>query len=1386
MSSTPLQPGDTSKFSAGADNQSMTDDAADLLEPCPPTGETNGEPTYIVGIGASAGGLEALESFFDHMPPDCGLAFVVVQHLSPDFISMMDEILARHTKLAVQIAENDMPLEANTVYLLPPKMVMVVSDGRLLLSERDPGQTLSLPIDIFFRSLAHDAGKNAVAVVLSGSGSDGSHGIKDIHTAGGLVLAQDVKTAKFDSMPASAIATGVVDQVLNPEAMPGAILRHVRHLPANTLTEPSKIDDGEYAAIFRLLNKGYGIDFAYYKPATVSRRIQRRMTMGGFDTVADYAAHLEEDREALSLMYKDLLIGVTQFFRTPGAFDHLERVVIPTILANAAPEIGVRVWVAGCATGEEAYSVAMLFLERTSGMERPPSVKIFATDVHRESLDVASAGIYTEENMVNVSSMRRDRFFRQSNSHFQVTQELRQMIVFTQHDVVNSPPFTKIDLIVCRNLLIYLQPAVQKKVLALFHFALKPKGILFLGPSETLGEMEDEFDSVDRHWRIHSKRREARLTNFARKQDGFAMTSHQIVLPSLTRQVRSDQWLLGVYDVLLEQRMPPGFLLSQNREILHTFGDASRFLRHRGRTSIDILDLVQGDLRIALSAAIQRALRDKAPVAYGRVQALLPDGEEAVSLRVEPVSGKHETGMYLHVILETVQESAPLEEAAEDFVLDEGSRRRLEMLEDELQYTRENLQATIEELETSNEELQATNEELVASNEELQSTNEELHSVNQELYTVNSEFENKINELIQLSRDIDNLLKSTEIGTIFLDKQLQIRKFTPSATVSFNLLPQDIGRPIQHISSNIVDDPEMLVNARRVLESGTPSQKEVMTASGVWLLKRILPYRTEAGLIDGVLITFVDISRLKQAEEAFRKSEKKFRIIFEQSVNGMVFLDQRGRILEANQAMSDMLGHSREHLLAAGLSQLMPPVEAERFHASYARVAAGETSRLHTDIRLGRKDGETIWARLTLSVLRDSADAAFFAVGMIEDITDRKRFETEIVNAKEWAEAASSAKTEFLANMSHEIRTPISGIMGMTDLLLTSAEKPEEKQFLSMIRSSAQSLLAIVNDVLDLSKIEAQKLELDLGNFDPRAMLESLVQEFSVQAMEKGLDLRFAPASDMPGLILGDSLRIAQIVKNLLSNALKFTDKGSVTLTVRTVAAPAGSATLEFCVSDTGIGIAPTQLSRLFQNFSQADSSYSKRFGGTGLGLAISKRLAELMGGAISVESMPGKGSVFCFSASFKTVQQAQTGGSNISPASIGALSGLPRLDILVAEDNSVNQLFICRVLEMAGHKVTLASNGEEVLEALDKGRFDLIFMDIQMPVLDGIKTTEIIRNASDPAVRNIPIIALTAYSMVGDRERILSTGVNDYLSKPVDLKDLTEAITRTVIGNGR
>lgn len=841
-------------------------------------------PEYIVGVGASAGGLESLERMFANMPYDTGMAFVVIQHLSPDFKSLMDELLARYTSLAIHRAEENMRVEANSIYLIPPKKEMIVADGRLLLQDKDPKSALTMPIDHFFRSLAQDAGDRSIGVILSGTGSDGSRGIRDIKNAGGLVIAETRETAKFDGMPQAALETGMVDQVMPPESIPQALVNYKLQKPFG---EPEGASDRALPegmeAVFKLLNDAHGIDFSHYKPNTVGRRIQRRVSLVGARTLDQYVEKLRDDPEELNSLYRDLLIGVTRFFRDRDAFLRLEHDVIPELIRSAG-EQEIRIWVAGCATGEEAYSLGMLFHEQLERAGKPINVKIFATDVHRTSLEVASTGVYGEEALADVSPERLERYFDKKRDGYHVVPDLRQMTVFATHNVTNDAPFTKLDLITCRNLLIYFQPTAQRKALSLFHFGLKTGGYLFLGPSETPGDLMDEYDDVDAHWKIYRKRRHVRLPGDFQLPLSSGILPLKSTLAAMPAPAASnpDPSLVSAYDQLLGRFMPPGLLIDEKRELLHAFGGAEKYLRIKsGRPSGDVLDLLDRELRTAVTGAVQRVLRDRAAVSYAGVRVTQDGQEQRMRVTVEPVDNPRSKFSQLLILLENMatpsaETGSPLAREL-DGDMQQMSADRIDALESELRYSKENLQATIEELETSNEEMQATNEELVASNEELQSTNEELQSVNEELYTVNAEYQKKIAELSELTSDMDNLLVSTEIGTIFLDKELKIRKFTPQIGQDFHLLPQDIGRPIDSFAHNILH-PGLIEDLRRVTETGTPCEKEVKDRSGKWLYLRILPYRTKTARPGGVVLTLVDITNVKRAEhdlaEAVRRRDE--------------------------------------------------------------------------------------------------------------------------------------------------------------------------------------------------------------------------------------------------------------------------------------------------------------------------------------------------------------------------------------------------------------------------------------------------------------------------------------------------------------------------------
>ncbi|MCA9149299.1 MAG: PAS domain-containing protein [Planctomycetales bacterium] len=837
--------------------------------------DTAGDDFHIVGIGASAGGLEALERFFDAMPADSGMAFVVVQHLSPDFKSLMDELLARHTKMSIYRVEGDMHVRANGIYLIPPRKNMIISERQLRLIDQVSTPGLNLPINLFFQSLASDLGHLAIGVVLSGTGSDGTRGLQDIHEQGGLVAVQDIETAGFDGMPRNAIATGMARIIAPPAEIAQQLCKYIadptEFQRGATAPEPPPLPGEEISTIFRLFRVGYGIDFNLYRESTIHRRIDRRMQLSRCATLADYVALLTEDSSELELLYRDLLVEVTRFFRDPQAFERLRDDVLPGIFKHAAETCSeIRVWVPGCATGEEAYSLAMLlddFAARHGKRSQP--IKVFATDVHRNSLEIASNGVFSSEAVASVPADIRTKYFTNHGTLYHVTRPIRQMVIFAPHDITRDPPFTKVDLISCRNVLIYFETNVQRRVLSLFHFGLRVDGVMLLGPSETTGDLATEFDAVDSHWRIFRKLRDVRLPDassvrLANPLFRVINTPYQASFSNVGNP--NDLLERRVVEDLLDRYVPPSFLVDKNMNLVHSFGEARQILvQPRGRPTLNVLKMVDGELKMALSAGLHRAIRENSRVALQGIRVEMPDGTRSVRLIVEPYKSSDQD-LFL-IAVEDTGLAVTGATIAESFDADSKSSQHIYNLERELEFIKESLQSTVEELETSNEELQSTNEELVASNEELQSTNEELHSVNEELYTVNAEYQRKIDELTQLTADMDNLIRSTEIGTIFLDCDLRIRRFTPAIASAFHILEQDVGRPISQFAYQF-ESSDWLDTAKQVIETGQPVEtKLVSRADGRTLLKRMLPYRSAAGQTSGIVITFTDVTAISRVEE---------------------------------------------------------------------------------------------------------------------------------------------------------------------------------------------------------------------------------------------------------------------------------------------------------------------------------------------------------------------------------------------------------------------------------------------------------------------------------------------------------------------------------------
>lgn len=1152
-------------------------------------------PTQVVGIGASAGGLEALERFFSRMPVNSGLAFVVIQHLSPDFKSLTDELLSRRTPLPMLQAQDGQSLRADTVFLLPPKKDMIVSGGRRLLKDKDPKQGMTLPIDHFLRSLAQDLRERAIAIILSGTGSDGSRGLRDIHEAGGLVLAQTPESAKFDGMPKSAIKTGCVDLVLSPEEMPEALLRYVQHplVPA-AATTTARIPESGTEAIFRLLRSTYDIDFSLYKPNTVARRIERRMLLNSCADQDSYIRLLSSNPAELNALFKDLLIGVTKFFRDAEAFAALEREVLPGLLQQVRRGEEFRAWVAGCATGEEAYSIAMLLQEQLSLAQKSAQVKIFATDVHQGSLEAASAGLYDDDVVASVSPARLQRWFVRKNlGQWQVAPELRKLVVFAQHNVIKDAPFTKLNLITCRNLLIYLQPEAQKKALSLFHFGLRAGGILMLGPSETPGDLGSEFEAAELHWKIFRKSRDVRLpTEVHLASIGGPQSQSQVS----SRSLGMDHHLQATYDLLLDEFMPPSLLLNENHEVLQSFAGASKYLHPKdGRFTTKVMEMVEPELRTALTTALQQAAKGSGPVVYQGVRARVNDQEVDLAVTVRPLAHRRSNTVHLLVALE--ERHAPPPEMPRSVDLTRASQEQVAALETELRYTQENLQATIEELETSNEELQAANEELIASNEELQSTNEELHSVNEELYTVNAEYQKKINELTELTTDMENLLTSTALYLIFLDRDLCIRKFTPRIAEAFNLLQQDVGRRIDSFTHSIIY-PELLGELEQVLRTEKMLEREVRDRSGHAFLLRILPYRT-ATAVEGVVLTMVDIDSLKRAQaEAYHKNQQLIGIL-ENSPNPVFIMDCSGRYLLANAEFTRLVGTNP---IGRTPDELFPRGTAEQIMRHVNQVLR-EGTTVTVEIAISSPQE----ARTFLSVkfpVRDEFGHIIGVGGLKTDATRLKQSEQEALEAVRQREL-------FLAMLSHELRNPLAAVQGTLQLLFRGSESPQGAmaEALHVIDRRVQHMARLLDDLLDVSRVTQNRIGLRSNVFDLGSTVRDVLEETKRTMDEKGLTLQVNEPGE-PLWVEGDPDRLQQIQVNLLLNAAKYTDTpGTVIYTMRKEGEEA-----VIRVRDSGQGIAPEMLERIFDLFVRLDRP-GRPSEGTGVGLTLVRSIVELHGG---------------------------------------------------------------------------------------------------------------------------------------------------------------------------
>jgi two-component system CheB/CheR fusion protein len=1205
------------------------------------------EGILLVGIGASAGGLDAARKLMAALGRGTGMAFILVQHLDPTHQSMMVELLAGHTAMTVREASDGLEIAPGNLYVIPPGTYLSVSKGTLHLTQPQARHGARLPFDFLLHAMAEAYGQRAVCVILSGSGSDGSLGLKAIKAHNGLVIAQEPTEADYDGMVRSAILTGAVDFVLPVAEIPAALAKYQQGLAAGPLADSNDPDAAvtrSLAAIIDLIRVRLNHDFRLYKPGTLLRRIERRMAMAAIDAtgIDRYVDLLRRDQTEVALLANDLLINVTSFFRDPSVFDLLATSTVPDLVSGRSADQPIRVWVAGCSTGEETYSLAMLFVEAIEAANLSIKLQLFASDVDPTAIAAAREGLYPESIATDVSPARLARFFSKEERGYRILPELRARVVFTVQDVLADPPFSRIDMVSCRNLLIYLRPEAQQKVTALFHFALREGGVLLLGSSETVADANGSFQLISKSARLYRHTARSRPGELA-----FAMSSGD----SLRAGVRpgpapppSRQSTLAELcrKAVVENYAPAAILINQRHECLYFLGPTDRFLRVApGHPTHDILAMVQPDVRNKLRSALQRAAAEKTRIVVsgGRTT------HEGAALSFRIAAQHVQNGAEELLLVCFIEETGPDPRQARPTT--GGGQPELAALESELEITRAELQSAIRDLESSSEEQKAINEEALSVNEEYQSTNEELmtskeelQSLNEELTALNSQLQETLERQRTTSNDLQNILYSTDIATLFLDAKLDIRFFTPATRAIFSVIPSDIGRPLADLNSLAVD-LELLNDALMTLKNSVPIEREIEGQNGAWYLRRVLPYRTAEHGVDGVVITFTDI-------------------------------------------------------------------------------------------------------------------------------TERKRVAKALEVAKQQAEAANAGKSRFLASASHDLRQPLQTLALLQGLLSKKVEGGEAKKLVDLMDPTLSAMSGMLNTLLDINQIDAGTVQPEMVRFPINGLLTKLLDEFTYHAEARGLALHVVPSS---AVVYSDPRLLEQIMRNLLSNALKYTRHGKVLLGCRH-----NGAVLSIEVWDTGIGIPPSELQAIFVEYHQLDNEARERSRGLGLGLPIVQRLADLLGHRVHVRSNAGRGSMFAVEVGpppdhddADPDDAADNVGDNTTDA---ARTGT----ILAIEDDPELRELLDLVLTDEGHRVMTAPDGVTALELVGRGRAtpSLILADYNLPNgLDGLQTSAALRLKLRA---DIPVIVLTGDISTETLREIANMDCLQ-ISKPVQPAVLTRLI---------
>jgi two-component system, chemotaxis family, CheB/CheR fusion protein len=1204
------------------------------------------EPFPVVAVGASAGGLEAFRALLAALPTQSGMSFILVQHLDPIHTSMLVELLSPYTGMTILEARDEVRPQPDRIHIIPPGRFLSVADGVLRLSYPRDGQGVRMPFDYLLHSLAAAFGERAVSIVLSGTGNDGSAGARAIKVAGGLVIAQDPEEAEFEGMPRAAITTGSVDLVLPVAKMPEALARYGGHRYVRRTESGTATPLGDaLQKIVNLLREETSYDFTLYKAGTLERRIERRMALAGIEDTDQYHELMTHDRAELKNLADDLFINVTRFFRDPMAFDRMADKIVPELVRAQPSDQPLRVWVAACSSGEEAYSIAMLFLEEIAAAQRNLKLQIFASDIDRDAVVFARDGFYPPSIEADVSPARLSRFFTKEDNGFRVARELRAAIVFSIHDVVGDAPFSRLDLISCRNLLIYLRPEVQQRVLSQFHFALHDRGILLLSPAETVGTSSNRFEPISQSQRIYR--------HIGRGRPGEAGA------PPGRREATRSPWLrsarppvqprVSVSDLaqrlLLDSYAPASVLTNRKHKGLFYFGPTDLYLKMPpGVADQDILASAREGLRPAIRMAFDRAGHAGEPEATIAGHVMRDGRPVAVIVSARIVKNDEE-----ELILVSFREPAEHELSSRAMPDATADAPKLERTEQELDATRKELEEAIHYREIAEQEIRAINEEAMSVSEEFQTTNEELEtsreelqSLNEELTALNSQLQETLSEHQAIANDLENTLNSADVATLFLDENLRIRFFTPAARALFSVISSDVGRPLADLARHFADG-NLLADARMVLASLVPMTREIEAENGAWYTCRILPYRTKDNRIEGVVITFVDITTRKQAEEA----------------------------LDA------------------------------------ARVQA---------------------------------------------------------------ETANLGKSRFLAAASHDLRQPLQTLSVLQGLLARKLKDSQELQFVVRIEEAVTAMSVMLNSLLNINQLEVGVIHPEFADFPINDLLDRMTTEFAYQMESHGLEWRVIPSRLA---VRSDPRLLEQMLRNLLSNAMKYTRKGGVLLGCRR-----RGDKLRIETWDTGLGIPQEQLPAIFQEFHQIDNPSREPSQGLGLGLAIVQRLGDLLGHTVDVRSRRGSGSVFSIEVAIVPQGKSLSPTIEREPVAIAAPGGR----VLIIEDHPALRGSLEALMRADGYRTVAVADGDEAIEyAMGADAWpDIVIVDFNLP--RGLTGPEVMARLREIIRHDLPALVLTGDISTETLTEIARQGYV-HRTKPMRSDDLTGLIRTLLMG---